>query len=105
MITPKMDKTLEFYGLSTDTKPTDITVGNGSVFIEMDTATKYMFSDSYWEAVTHDESDPEYSDTTSYWEGYIVQKNNLSYRCRNKCVGKDPESNITREWIALNEED
>lgn len=31
-----------FYGLSTDTKPTDNIV-NGSVFIEMDTSTMYFF--------------------------------------------------------------
>lgn len=31
-----------FYGLSTDTKPTDNVV-NGSVFIEMDTSTLYFF--------------------------------------------------------------
>ncbi len=31
----------EIYGLSTDTKPTD--VPNGSVFVEMDTSTLYVF--------------------------------------------------------------
>lgn len=33
---------LTFYGLSTDTKPTDC--GNGSVFIEMDTGKAYFFN-------------------------------------------------------------
>ena len=37
----RKDKTVELRGLSTDTKPTD--VGNGSVFIEIDTGTIYMF--------------------------------------------------------------
>lgn len=32
----------DYYGLSTDTKPTD-KVANGSAYIEMDTATLYFF--------------------------------------------------------------
>ena len=32
---------VDLYGLSTDTKPTS--VGNGSVFVEMDTSTVYIF--------------------------------------------------------------
>lgn len=51
MITPEINSnwvynehwtTQTFYGLSTDTKPTTHIV-NGSVFIEMDTATLYFF--------------------------------------------------------------
>lgn len=37
-------RTSEFYGLSTDTKPTDDSVVNGSFFLEMDTGTLYMFN-------------------------------------------------------------
>lgn len=37
----KKDEVVELRGLSTDTKPTN--VGNGSVFIEIDTGTVYMF--------------------------------------------------------------
>ncbi len=36
------DRVFELYGLSTDTKPTD--VGNGSTFVEMDTTKVFMFS-------------------------------------------------------------
>lgn len=51
MITPKNSAQLignkyrrpqTFFGLSTDTKPTDNIV-NGSMFIEMDTSTRYFF--------------------------------------------------------------
>lgn len=35
---------LTFYGLRTDSKPTDC--GNGSVFIEMDTGKAYFFNAS-----------------------------------------------------------
>lgn len=34
----------EVYGLSTDTKPTD--VPNGSIFVEMDTSTIYVFDEA-----------------------------------------------------------
>ena len=34
----------EYDGLSTDTKPTE-KVRNGSIFVEMDTATIYMFDE------------------------------------------------------------
>lgn len=34
----------EYYGLSTDTKPTDESVPNGSTFYEMNTGTLYMFN-------------------------------------------------------------
>lgn len=34
----------EFYGLSTDTKPTE-NLANGSVFIEMDTSDVYFFDE------------------------------------------------------------
>lgn len=38
-----------FFGLSTDTKPTDY-IANGSVFIEMDTSKVYFFdaANSQW---------------------------------------------------------
>lgn len=34
----------EYRGLSTDTKPTDSKIANGSVFFEIDTAKVYMFN-------------------------------------------------------------
>ena len=37
------DKCLELRGLSTDNKPVNDFVGNGSIFLEMDTANVYMF--------------------------------------------------------------
>ncbi len=37
----KKDNVVELRGLSTDTKPTD--VGNGSIYIEIDTGAMYMF--------------------------------------------------------------
>lgn len=44
MITPVGEKTFEFRGLSTDTKP--ITgVGNGSIFLELDTFKVFMFDE------------------------------------------------------------
>lgn len=38
-----VDKTAEFYGLSTDTKPISDEIPNGSIFIEMDTSQGYFF--------------------------------------------------------------
>lgn len=42
---------LEFFGLSTDEKPTDevedIKITNGSVFIEMDTKKIFMFDEEH----------------------------------------------------------
>jgi len=40
----KKDKVLELRGLSTDTKPTD--VGNGSIYICIDTGDIYMFDEN-----------------------------------------------------------
>lgn len=37
----KKDEVVELRGLSTDTKPTN--VGNGSIYIEIDTGSIYMF--------------------------------------------------------------
>lgn len=37
------DTTLEIRGLSTDNKPVNNKIGNGSVFIEMDTLKVFMF--------------------------------------------------------------
>ena len=34
-----------YYGLSTDTKPTGITGGNGSAFIEMDDGKLYLYDE------------------------------------------------------------
>lgn len=42
MITAVGEKTYEYRGLSTDVKPTE-RVGNGSIFIEIDTGKVYMF--------------------------------------------------------------
>ena len=39
------DKCLELRGLSTDTKPINDQVGNGSIFFEMDTAKVFMFDE------------------------------------------------------------
>ncbi len=40
----------EFYGLSTDTKPTDsfdgLPVTNGSAFVEVDTGNVYLFNEA-----------------------------------------------------------
>lgn len=44
MITVTGEKTYEFRGLSTDTKPIE-KVGNGSIFIEMDTSKVFMFDE------------------------------------------------------------
>ena len=34
----------EFYGLSSDIKPISTDIANGSVFVEIDTSTVYMFN-------------------------------------------------------------
>lgn len=44
MVTATGEKTYEYRGLSTDVKPTK-RVGNGSVFIEMDTGKVYIFDE------------------------------------------------------------
>ena len=44
MYTPINEKTYEYHGLSTDTKPIE-GVGNGSVFFEMDTCKVFMFNE------------------------------------------------------------
>lgn len=44
MITATNEKTYEFRGLSTDEKPVE-KVGNGSVFIEIDTGKVFMFDE------------------------------------------------------------
>lgn len=44
MITTRNEKTYEFRGLSTDVKPLE-RVGNGSIFIEMDTSKVFMFDE------------------------------------------------------------
>ena len=42
MLTPLTSATMTYFGLSTDSKPTE-GVGNGSAYIEMDTSTIYFF--------------------------------------------------------------
>ena len=44
MITATNEKTYEFRGLSTDEKPVE-KIGNGSVFIEIDTGKVFMFDE------------------------------------------------------------
>ena len=44
MITTINEKTYEFRGLSTDEKPVE-RVGNGSVFIELDTGKVFIFDE------------------------------------------------------------
>ena len=44
MITATNEKTYEFRGLSTDEKPIE-RVGNGSVFIELDTGKVFIFDE------------------------------------------------------------
>ena len=44
MITTINEKTYEFRGLSTDDKPIE-RVGNGSVFIELDTGKVFIFDE------------------------------------------------------------
>ena len=44
MITTTNEKTYEFRGLSTDEKPVE-KIGNGSVFIEIDTGKVFIFDE------------------------------------------------------------
>lgn len=44
MITSNNETTIQYYGLSTDKKPTEFPCGNGSVFFEIDTQDAYMFN-------------------------------------------------------------
>ena len=44
MITKINEKTYEFRGLSTDEKPIE-RIGNGSIFIEMDTGKVFIFDE------------------------------------------------------------
>lgn len=44
MVSAQTDKTYQFVGLSTDTKPTE-NLSNGSQFIEMDTGKVYFYSE------------------------------------------------------------
>ena len=43
MITAINERTVEFRGLSTDEKPINDVISNGSVFFEMDTCKVYVF--------------------------------------------------------------
>lgn len=43
MVTNVNDKTYDLRGLSTDEKPVENWVGNGSTFIEMDTGNIFMY--------------------------------------------------------------
>lgn len=50
MVTPIGERTLEFRGLSTDQKPSKKTypkLGNGSTFMEMDTANLFMYDEEH----------------------------------------------------------
>lgn len=51
---------LELRGLSTDTKPTDYFAGyairNGSIFVEINTATLYMFDEEHSEWIAWEEA-------------------------------------------------
>ena len=40
------DRCFEFRGLSTDTKPTGKQIGNGSVFLEIDTGKVFLFNEA-----------------------------------------------------------
>lgn len=40
------DRCFEFRGLSTDTKPINKNIGNGSVFLEMDTCKVFLFNEA-----------------------------------------------------------
>lgn len=44
MVSAQTDKTYQFVGLSTDTKPSE-NLANGSQFIEMDTGKVYFYSE------------------------------------------------------------
>lgn len=44
MVSITNDKTYEIRGLSTDKKPINDHIGNGSIFIEMDTSLIYTYS-------------------------------------------------------------
>lgn len=50
-------QTVTMFGLYSDTKPTDVSIGNGSAFIEMDTGKVYFFdaANSEWKEWGADE--------------------------------------------------
>lgn len=43
MVTPVNEKVVEYRGLSSDEKPINNIIGNGSLFIEMDTGNVFFF--------------------------------------------------------------
>lgn len=69
MITATNVQPLTYYGLSTDTKPTGITGGNGQKFIEIDTHAEFYFDEegNQWCAVPTPET-PD-ADTTPDADG------------------------------------
>lgn len=106
MITGKLDKTQDLFGLSTDSKPTD--VSNGSVFTEMDTLLKYIFKDNYWEIITEGYTGEEtaYDSKTEYFPGDICTNGANTptyYKCRAVCKGKSPlvATNVGYGWLPL----
>jgi len=56
MVTEVGSRTYELRGLSTDKKPTK-DIGNGSIFIEMDTVRVYMFNKEKCQWVRIDSDD------------------------------------------------
>lgn len=45
MVTGRNERTIEYFGLSTDIKPVENYIGNGSIFIEVDTNNIFMFDE------------------------------------------------------------
>lgn len=45
MITGYNDRTPQFNGLSSDEKPINSTIGNGALFLEMDTGKVFVFDE------------------------------------------------------------
>lgn len=45
MITGYNDRTAQYNGLSSDTKPTGPMVANGSIFLEMDTGKVFVYDE------------------------------------------------------------
>ena len=65
MITATNVRPLTYWGLSTDTKPTGITGGNGQKFIEIDTHAEFYYDEAgdQWCGVPTPDTTPD-SDTT-----------------------------------------
>ena len=98
MVTGKLDSTLRLFGLSTDTKPTD--VGNGSSFFEMNTGDTYYFKDNYW-VTSDDTATDEYDENKQYFPGDLVLVDDPAYACKNACKNVSPatSTNVGIGWI------